>query len=181
MLYQVEFGERKNLKEQKYSTNAPSTTAFVYGKKNFFYYLKTGVQQQVLLANKGNKSGVNISANFGGGVSFGLLRPYLIQVIDQTELTSYESWQTWEKDSTIVIGGPSIAEGWSGLKLIPGLYAKGGIRFDFAHSGAVLTALEIGVSAELYTKNIEQILRATQKQGFTSIYLTILFGGRSRY
>ena len=41
---------------------------FIYGKENFFYPVKLGVQQQILLGNKSNKNGVSVTANYGGGI-----------------------------------------------------------------------------------------------------------------
>jgi len=79
-LYQLEISERKNVKEDKQSNPYVNSIPFIYGKQNFFYPVKLGVQQQILLGNKSNKNGVSITGNYGGGVSLALLRPYYIQV-----------------------------------------------------------------------------------------------------
>ncbi len=62
MLYQFEISERKHSKEEKQSNLFNFSTPFVYGKQNFFYPIKLGVQQQILYGNKSNKNGVSVTA-----------------------------------------------------------------------------------------------------------------------
>src|SRR4026207_2379945 len=60
-LYQLEISERKNIKEDKQSDPNSNSIPFIFGKQNFFYPVKLGVQQQILLGNKSNKNGVSIT------------------------------------------------------------------------------------------------------------------------
>ena len=87
-LFQLEISERKHQKEEKQSNPNPgvSSSPIIYGKINFFYPIKLGVQKQFLLGNKSNKNGVSITANVGGGLSLGLLRPYELQVEKNNDL-----------------------------------------------------------------------------------------------
>ena len=78
MLFQLDISERKHPKEEKQFSQSSNAGPFIYGKINYFYPVKLGVQQQFLLGNKGNKNGVSVSGNAGGGISIGLLRPYLL-------------------------------------------------------------------------------------------------------
>ncbi len=80
MLYQIEIGERKHQKEEKMTNLSQFSIPIIYGKINYFYPVKLGVQQQILLGNKSNKNGLSITGNIGGGVIAGLLRPYEVQV-----------------------------------------------------------------------------------------------------
>ncbi|MFS8082112.1 MAG: hypothetical protein ACMG51_01565, partial [Ginsengibacter sp.] len=57
MLYQLEITERKSTKEEKLSNIYSNSSPFVFGKINYFYPVKLGVQQQILLGNKSNKNG----------------------------------------------------------------------------------------------------------------------------
>ena len=76
MLFQVEIDERKHQKEFKQSNIFAGSSPLIFGKINFFYPLKLGVQQQFVLGNKSNKNGVSVTANVGGGLIAGFLRPY---------------------------------------------------------------------------------------------------------
>lgn len=80
MLFQLEITERKHAKDEKQQVNFSTTAPIIYGKINFFYPVKLGVQKQFLFGNKGNKNGVSITGNVGGGFIAGLLRPYMVEV-----------------------------------------------------------------------------------------------------
>jgi hypothetical protein len=186
-LYQLEISERKNIKEEKtysyYSNSAPSNfPPFIYGKENFFYPVKLGVQQQRLLGNKSNKNGVAITTNYGGGVSLAFLRPYYIQVSEGNSVMlryiKYNSSDSAEFLGSHIIGGPTFGKGWNELTVSPGLYAKAAVRFDYGSYNEVISAIEVGVAADLYSKKIPQIVYSPEKQFFFSGYVTILFGKR---
>jgi hypothetical protein len=180
-LFQLEISERKHQKEVKQTNTLTSTSSpFIYGKINFFYPVKLGVQKQFLLGNKSNKNGVSITANIGGGLSLGLLRPYELQVEKNGELVyvRYESADSLLFKTGTIYGGPGLGKGWNHLKLNPGLYVKPGLRFDYGRYNDLLAAIEVGVAAEFYSKKVPQMFDNKQKQFFFSAYFTVLFGKR---
>ena len=180
-LFQLEISERKHQKEIKQSNNATSVSSpFIYGKVNFFYPVKLGVQKQFLLGNKSNKNGVSITANIGGGLSLGLLRPYELQVEKNGEYVyvRYESDDSLLFKTGTVIGGPGFGRGWNHLKLNPGLYVKPGLRFDFGRYNDLVKAIEVGLAAEFYSKKVPQVFDNKQKQFFFSAYFAFLLGKR---
>jgi hypothetical protein len=180
-LFQLEISERKHQKETKQTNTLTATSSpFIYGKINFFYPVKLGVQKQFLLGNKSNKNGVSITANIGGGLSLGLLRPYELQVEKNGELVyiRYESEDSLLFRTGTVIGGPGLGKGWNHLKFTPGLYVKPGLRFDYGKYNDLLAAIEVGVAAEFYAKKVPQMFDNKQKQFFFSAWFTILFGKR---
>ena len=180
MLYQVEIAEHKHQKEEKQTNPSSPTAPLIYGKLNYFYTLKLGVQQQILLGNKSNKNGVSVSGNLGGGLCIGLLRPYEVEVdkAGQKTFVRYDS-----PDSLLFVtgpyyGGPNFGTGWKHLKVTPGIYIKPALRFDYGKLNELVSALEVGLNAEFYAKKIPQMLRNKQKQFFFSAYVAILFGKR---
>ena len=180
ILYQLEISERKNVKEDKQSNPFANTIPFIYGKQNFFYPVKLGVQQQILLGNKSNKNGVSITGNYGGGLSLAMLRPYYIQVEKGNDLVfvKYNS-----PDSSLFlngpfVGGPTFGKGWSDITVTPGLYAKTSVRFDYGSYNEIVSAVEVGMTGELYSKKIPILLRVPQKQFVFSAYVAICFGKR---
>jgi hypothetical protein len=186
ILYQLEFGERKNVKEDKQSDPNSNSIPFIYGKENFFYPVKLGVQQQILLGNKSNKNGISITGNYGGGISLGLLRPYYV-LVDKANSTGYVFVKYNSPDSAIfldkdpfarIVGGPTIGKGWSEITLTPGLYAKTSIRFDYGSYNEIISAIEVGITGEFYSKKIPILVQIPQKQFFFSGYVAILFGKR---
>ena len=185
-LFQLEIAERKHQKEEKLSSTNPfsSSSPIIFGKINFFYPVKLGVQQQFLLGNKSNKNGVSITANVGGGITLGVLRAYEIEVDKgggERAFVRYDS-----PDSLLFINaindptasGPGLSKGWNNLKLTPGLYIKPGLRFDYGRYNDLLAAIEVGVAAEFYAKKVPQMVYNKERQFFFSAYFTILFGKR---
>lgn len=181
-LFQLEIAERKHQKETKQSNPNPgvSSSPIIYGKVNFFYPIKLGVQQQFLLGNKSNKNGVSITGNIGGGLSLGLLRPYEVEVdkSGQRTFVRYESEDSLLFRNGPFYGGPGLGKGWNHLKFTPGFYAKSGVRFDFGRYNDLVKAIEVGLAAEYYTKKIPQMFDNKQKQLFFSAYFTIMVGKR---
>lgn len=181
-LFQLEISERKHQKEEKQSNPNPgvSSSPIIYGKINFFYPIKLGVQKQFLLGNKSNKNGVSVTGNIGGGLCIGLLRPYEVEVDKNGARTfvKYESEDSLLFRSGPFYGGPGLGKGWNSLKFTPGLYVKPGLRFDYGRYNDLVAAIEVGVTAEFYTKKIPQMIDNKQKQLFFSAYFTVLFGKR---
>ncbi len=189
LLFQLDISERKHPKENKVTDPQYPGPAVIFGKINFVYPIKIGLQQQILLGNKSNKNGVSVTANYGGGISLSLLRPYLLEVYD----TSKSPYQRKDikynsKDSGafsdnsqlyyLQATGPTFTKGWSSLSVTPGLYAKGALRFDYGRYNEVVSAIEVGLTGEFYAKKIPQLVYTDPKQYFISAYVTIMFGKR---
>ena len=180
LLYQLEISERKNIKEEKLSSFYSNSIPFIYGKENFFYPVKLGVQQQILLGNKSNKNGVSITGNYGGGISAGLLRPYYVQARqgDELKYIKYNSPDSVDFLGAQIYSGPSFGKGWSEMTVVPDLYAKAAVRFDYGSYNEIVSAIEAGITGDYYTKGIPLLVHNPQKQFFFSAYVAIIFGKR---
>lgn len=180
LLFQFEFSERKHPKEEKQQIFS-TTTPLMYGKINFFYPVRLGVQQQYLIGNKGNKNGVSVTANGGGGLVLGLLRPYKADVQKQNGVREFVGYES--PDSSYFLygpyyGGPDFSTGWSDLKVTPGLYLRAGLRFDYARYNEMVNAMEVGLTGEFYSKKIPQMIYTKQNQAFLAAYFCLIFGRR---
>ena len=179
-LFQLEITERKHQKEEKQSNPTAPSASIIYGKLNFFYPVKLGVQKQFLLGNKSNKNGVSISGNIGGGLSLGLLRAYEVEVNKAGKKTfvRYDSPDSLLFKNGPYYGGPNFSKGWNRIKMTPGLYIKPALRFDYGRYNDLLAAIEVGLIAEYYSKKIPQMLYNKENKFFFSAYFTVLFGKR---
>lgn len=179
MLYQFELSERKHSKEEKQSNLFAYSTPYIFGKQNFFYQAKLGAQQQILFGNKSNKNGVSVTGNYGGGLSVGLLRPYFVQLSSSGQYVKYDSPDSAKfLDPVSISAGPGFSRGWSDIKVKPGVYAKAALRFDYGSYNELVSAIEVGISAEYYTSKIPIMVRTAPKQFFFNGYVAILFGRR---
>ena len=190
LLFQLEISEHKDVRELKQSFSGLPTSPVIYGKLNYLYPVRIGVQQQYLLGNKSNKNGVCVTANYGGGINLGLVRPYYEQVYDSTGNVRYVRYNS--ADSALFlnpgvqpgipgfIGGPTLSQGWSNLSITPGLYLKAAFRFDFARYNETITAIEVGAIEDFYANKIQMMVRNSGQQFIFSGYVSIIFGWRKQ-
>jgi hypothetical protein len=183
MLFQLDISEKKHEKEYKSSPLISGASPFIYGKINFFYPVKLGIQLQMLLGNKTSKNGVSITGNLGGGLSLGLLRPYLVQVTKAGARTYVgyngpDSALFLNSYTDLTASGPKFGTGWNKLKVTPGIYVKPAVRFDYGKFNEMINAVEVGVIGEFYSKKIPQMIYQKQKNLFLSAYVSIVFGKR---
>lgn len=190
-IFQFEAGEIKHPKENKQAKTKGvdiygypySGHSYVYGKKNIFYQAKLGVGQRRLIGGKGIKNGVEVSAIYLGGFSLGLVKPYLLQLQDSTASgSSYQKYTPENASSFLnvnnILGGPGLGKGWNEVKLVPGLYARVGMRFDWAEFNEFVSAVEVGLDAELYSQKIEIMVQNPGQQFFYGAYVSLVFGKR---
>ena len=179
--YILELSEIKHPKEEKYPGSSFFGNSFVYGKVNNFYQVKLGFGQQYIFGQKGNKNGVAVIGLYQGGLSVGLVKPYYIAVQnssgERVEI-KYEQDTTSFLDPASIYGGVGFAKGWSEVKVNPGIYAKTALRFDFGRFNESIQALEIGISADLYSKKVEQMAQNKPRQVFYQGHIAFVFGQR---
>jgi hypothetical protein len=194
--FQFELAEKKNPKEDKKPGKIKDPTPdpygfvysekpFIFGKQNNFYQAKLGIGQQRLIGGKGNKNGVLVNAVYYGGLSVGLLKPYYLNLIDpvtgnavQAKYGQAAGTDQAFTDYGSIIGGAGFGKGWGELSIVPGVHAKTGLRFDWARFNEVVSALEVGVNAEYYTKNVPIMVFQQDKKFFFNAYLALQFGKR---
>lgn len=182
-IYGAELTEIKDAKEEKTPPNGffSFNNPYVFGKINNFYQLKLGFGQQYLIGQKGNKNGVAVTAVYHGGLSLGLLRPYYLDVNDSA---GDRQIKYSVKDSALFLdvskirGSAGIGKGWGEIKMRPGLYAKGAIRFDYGRYNEIVSGIEIGISIDVYSEKIPILLYAKQRQVFFQGHIAFLFGKR---
>lgn len=179
-LFQLEISERKHIKEEKQNSYLSNAVPFIYGKENFFYPVKLGMQQELLLGNKSNKNGVSVTGNFGGGLTAGFLRPYYVQVQQDNGINfvKYNSADSIDFLTGRILGGPSFSKGWSDMTVVPGAYAKAALRFDYGSYNEIVSAVEVGLTGEFYSKKIPQMVYNKEKQFFFNAYFAVMFGKR---
>lgn len=193
--FQFEFAEKKHPKEDKkpgalkgvdLNGFVYTEKPYIYGKQNNFYQAKLGIGQQRLIGGKGNKNGVQVNAIYYGGLSVGLMKPYYLNVIDpnngsgaiQIKYGESNLYDATFTDRSKIIGGAGFGKGWSELSIIPGVHAKTGIRFDWAKFNEAVSALEVGVNAEYYTKDVPVMVFQDGKKFFFNAYIAVQFGKR---
>ena len=181
--YGLEIGERKHPKEEKLTRGLRGFAVgnpFIYGKINNFYYTKLGFGQQRLIGGKGNKNGVAVTALYGGGFSAGLLKPYYLQIDGSGEQQDikYNNNDSIFLNSSFINGSSGFGKGFNEMEFVPGAFAKIGMRFDYGRYNELVSAIEVGLNVEAYSKKMPIMLLNKEKQLFFHAYAAIVFGKR---
>jgi hypothetical protein len=177
-IYQLELNEKKHRQEKKLSTiNGFEFNSIILYKMNNFYQLKLGMGQQRIIGGKGNKNGVAVAVVYAGGISLGLVKPYMVDV-DAGGKRFRSSYPTISDSSYQPIGASGFTVGWGDVSLKPGLHAKAAMRFDYGRFNETVTGIEVGINTEFYSGKIPQMMLTEQKQFFFNGYITLLLGRR---
>lgn len=188
-LFAIELNEKKHPKEQKVNNVLNSGgflqigNPYVYGKRNSFYQLKLSYGQQRMIGGKTNKNGVAIHAIYAGGFSAGLERPYYVRIQDSSPEGTRNIKYT-PADSAVflqpgnILMGTGLRFGWNELKFVPGVHAKAALRFDYGRFNEVITAIEVGMNIEAYSRRVQIMLLNPDQQVFFNGYIALMFGKR---
>jgi hypothetical protein len=184
-LWWFTFGERKSPREEKLMQQVGGFQVgnpYIYGKQNNFYFLNIGFGKQLLLGAKSSKNGIAVSAVYGGGLSLGMLKPYYLQVFNTTtgatDDIKFDDDNDRFLDPTNIIGSASFGKGFNEIKYIPGVFAKGALRFDYGRFNDILSAIEVSVSGEYYTQKMPIMLLNKEKNFFVTGSVSLIFGSR---
>ncbi|MEI8280487.1 MAG: hypothetical protein WCG87_12040 [Bacteroidota bacterium] len=199
-LYEFELSEHKSPKETKITnTNGAlgtdNPTPYIYGKINNFYTIKFGLGNRKMIAGKPEAGTVSIHWLYMGGISVGLLKPYYINTymsydssINATDPpgkqtikynpATHDAFLSLGKYEFNAIGAAGFSKGLNEIKIVPGIFFKTGLHFDFATTRRMKLAVETGAIAELYTQKIQIMANDEAVPYFLGMYLGIQFGKR---
>lgn len=180
-ILQFELNEKKDRKEHKVTAagyNGYNFNTVIVGKLNNFYQFKVSMGEERLIGGKGNKNGVSVSALYTGGLSLGIVKPYIVDVFDQNGGEFRSSYPTIFDSAYVEQGASGFTTGWKQATFKPGLNAKVAMRFDYGRLNQTVTAIECGLTTEFYFSKIPQMYAVAPKQFFFNAYLSIMFGRR---
>jgi hypothetical protein len=78
----------------------------------------------------------------------------------------------------LISGGPGLGKGWGDITVNPGAYIKTALRFDYGSYNEILSAIEVGISADFYSKKVRIMVHEPGKQFFFTGYVALVFGRR---
>jgi hypothetical protein len=179
--FEIEAGTLKHPREYRDSNpyyQTPGT--FVYGKMNFPLYLRGsyGIQHEIF--KKADLGGVAVRYFISGGPSFAVYKPIYYKILYPISDFQFEIKE--EKLDVIthppydVYGRASFTKGLSELKIVPGLFAKGGFNFEYSKEEKVIHAVEAGISFSAFTRKIPIMATTDNKALYLSLFISYRFG-----
>lgn len=196
-LFSLEIGERKHPKEQRIFSFQNSGgflfgTPLIFGKENNLFFARLGVGQSYLIGGKGNRNGVAVSAVYKGGLSLGGLKPYYVDVTPSGEPTRSIRWEGGEGEydnlfvSPGVLGASGVFKGFSEMRIKPGAFLQGALRFDYGRYNEVISAISTGFNIEFFSSEmpimissqVEGLQLVEPKRSFFNVFVALEFGRR---
>jgi hypothetical protein len=138
-----------------------------------------------MIAEKAEKSGVEVGLKVLGGVSLGVLKPYYLNVLYPTDnsnnytiKTIRYSDETADKflDWFSIYGGAGFIYGFDHIRFIPGIHLKSGLNFDWAQGEDAIKGLEAGITFDAYYKEVPIMILDKNAQFYPNIYISLQFG-----
>ena len=189
----------KHPKEEKRASNFVNARGYYFGKQNGLTLLQLGVGQSHLVFWKNNFNGVQVRFNYTAGVDIGLIKPYYLLIgypssdptrnfdpvvekynpdipdIDNSFLNPYPG-RVWPPDYGAIIEPAGFMHGFDEMTMIPGLFLRSGLLFEFGSYSDDIRGIEVGGGLDILTKKAPIMIFIDNKQLFGTLYLKVLFG-----
>ncbi len=184
LFLQLEFGEKKDPKEQKVNSSVSNqsggSSSYKYGKINNFYSLKLGAGFQKMLAGKPDPGCISIHWSNSVGFALGLLKPYYINVnpSDPRAIKYSEITQSDFLNGNQIVGSAGFSKGLSEIVFIPGGHFRSALHFDLSTNKHNVVGIETGVNAEFYSSQIQLMATKPAVSGFYDFFIAFQFGKR---
>lgn len=192
----VDLSEKRNPKESRtlnenFSVVNPDElkpVSYKYGKINNFYQFKFGYGNSKPITGRLDKKSIVINWIYGVGLSMGILKPYYLDLLvpeGNVYVRKYDKYTEENKtyfldlnNQGTIVGGSNFTKGIGEIKIQPGLALRSGFYFDYSATRKSFLGVEIGASAEFYTKEIPIMINTKNTPYFFNIYADFRFGKR---
>ncbi len=188
--YHIEISTLKHSKEVRQSNRVSLfnvlSKPYVFGKQNSFFALRGGMGNLRYFSEKAKRRGIAVGVNYQGGLSLGLLKPYYLDLRNntdgqfgpvQSEKYSSENHDRF-LDQGLIEGHSGFFTGIAETSFVPGLHFKGGVHFAWGAFEERVRALELGVMVDVFFREVPIMIEADNKPYFINLYLTLQFGSR---
>jgi hypothetical protein len=165
-------------KENKtYPDFLSNSAGFVFGRLNAMYAVRTGYYRENILHDKTDQGTVSVSFFYGGGVSWGFLKPIFVQVQTQ-ESNNFVVEERYDPTAPdrFIRGQAGFFRGIDETLVRPGLYVKAGFYFDNHERDERVRGAELGIVIDAYPSEMTIMHDATNNNVFFQLYLAINFG-----
>jgi hypothetical protein len=179
-IFEIEGGTLKHQKEYKISNPYTTGGNFVFGKLNSTFYLRGGIGRQHELFKKADLGGIAIRYFYSAGPVLALYKPIYYRVLYPVSVNEFiikeEKFNTSIALPQDIYGRAAFTKGLNEIKVMPGLYAKGGFNFEYSKEDKVIHAIEVGAQLNAFPKEIPIMATTANKAIFFSLFVSYRFG-----
>lgn len=178
-IYNFEYQSLKHPKQEKVVNNIEGARGFYYGKINSLSRLRVGITHQRAFALKEIKKGVQLAWVYGAGLNLGFLKPNYIEYYSDGNSTEVVRYDPSVHFANSIKGRAGMFRGLSELEVVPGIYGKFGLNFEYSPYDSKLKAMEVGVALDWFYKEIPLMYDTYNKQYWVTLYLLIEIGKKN--
>ena len=177
--FQYELLGLNHPKQQKiFNAFDDNAKGFFYSKINALTSMRFGFGNQHAVAAKELKKGVQVAYVYSGGVNLGFLRPIYLQVYDVDGNNQIVTRRYDPEVHTLgtIYGRASFVNGLSEMSIVPGIFAKFGLNFEYSPYDEKLKSIEAGIAFDLFYKEVPIMYNTYNNQYWVTFYLMFEIG-----
>jgi hypothetical protein len=179
-ILEIDAGTLKHPKEYKLSNPYTQGGNFVFGKLNSTFYLRAGIGHQHELYKKADLGGIAIRYFYSAGPVLAIYKPIYYRVLYLVSVNDFEIREEKFNSSIAlpqdIYSRASFTKGLNEIKVMPGLYAKGGFNFEYSKEDKIIHAVEVGAQINAFPKKIPIMATSDNKAIFFSLFVSYRFG-----
>ena len=180
-IYEIDLVSIKHPKEVKISNSYYNNRSFVFGKLNAFFNLRGGWGKQKEMFRKIDRGGISIRRYFTVGPAIGFLKPIYYEVFKTGGGGTDDYYITEEKFNTSthqgnIYGRASFFKGFSEISVVPGVYGRIGVSFEYSTSDVTIHAIETGLILDVFPKEMEIMATEDNSFYFLTLFVSYRFG-----
>jgi hypothetical protein len=179
-LFEIEGGSFKHPKEYKQQTLYNQGGSFKYGKINWPFYFRIGLGHQHEIFKKADLGGIAIRYFFSGGPVLAMYKPIYYSIIYPLPGNEYiikeEKFKPGITQPQDIYSKASFFKGFNEIKLVPGLFAKGGFNFEYSKEDKIIHAIEVGAQINAFSNTIPIMASSDNKNIYFSLFVSYRFG-----
>jgi len=177
----IEFdaGVLKNSKEYRQPSYYQQGGSFIFGKLNFTFYIRAGIGRQHEIYKKADLGGIAVRYFYSAGPLLALYKPVYYRVVYSAPdgyVIKEEKFNNSLALPQEIYSRAPFFKGFNEMKIMPGLYAKGGFNFEYSKEDKVIHAIELGGMVNAFPKEIPIMAGSNNKSLFFSLFVSYRFG-----
>ncbi len=180
-IFEIEAGTLKNSKEYRQASQYVQGGSYVFGKLNSVIYLRTGIGHQHEIYKKADLGGIAVRYFYSAGPVLAVYKPIYYRVLyfkgppnDYDILEEkFDGSQAAAQD---IYSKAPFTKGLNEIKVLPGIYGKGGFNFEYSKQDKIIHAIEVGAQINAFPKKIPIMANTTNKTIFFSLFVSYRFG-----
>lgn len=181
-LYEIEISSWKNPREIKsYHPIYDNVKGYVIGKLNTATMFRPSIGYSKTFIAKQSLSGVSLSYNALVGPTIAFIKPVYLIIESNESGSGFRTYSTERYDPdkhrfNNIYSRASFLKGLDEIKLYPGLHTKLGLNFEYANNNDVLKAIEVGLTADAFLKEIPIMAFTENRQFYLTLSVNLLYG-----